>query len=130
MNLKPQDVVVALKFVSDHSGYSEKATALGMSVSEVHGASKRALRVQLLVEQGGRIAPMDRNLTEFLVHGIRYVFPPDSDAYFDGSPKMGGSFPSLSSPGSTWSPPTPSIAWLRHPSAIASPSGQKPAAER
>lgn len=68
-------MVVALKFVSDHSasGYSEKATALGMSVSEVHGASKRALRAQLLVEQGGRIAPMVRNLTEFLVHGIRYV---------------------------------------------------------
>jgi hypothetical protein len=27
-------------------------------------------------------------------------------------------------------PPTPTTAWLRHPSAIASPSGQKPAAER
>ncbi len=88
MNLKPQDVVVALKFVSDHSasGYSEKATALGMSVSEVHGASKRALRAQLLVEQGGRIVPMVRNLTEFLVHGIRYVFPPDSGGLGRGMP--------------------------------------------
>ena len=88
MNLKPQDVVVALKFVSDHSAssYSERAAALGMSASEVHGAAKRALRAQLLVEQGGRIMPMVRNLSEFLVHGIRYVFPPDSGGLGRGMP--------------------------------------------
>lgn len=82
MNLKPQDVLVVLKLLvaPERRSYGELAAELGMSASEVHAATKRATRAQLLVELDGGLVTMRRNLREFLVHGIRYVFVPELGA--------------------------------------------------
>jgi len=80
MNLKPQDVLVLLKLIAigerDWS-YNRLALELGMSPSEVHSAIKRSLAAGLSVQHDDVIQPNLRNLIEFLVHGIRYVFVPD-----------------------------------------------------
>lgn len=77
MQLKPQDVLVALKLVSWHGQpwtYAQLAVALDTSPSQVHAAVKRGVAAQLAVGHEGRITPQWRNLAEFLVHGVRYVF--------------------------------------------------------
>ncbi|WP_428622537.1 hypothetical protein [Sedimenticola sp.] len=80
MNLKPQDVLVLLKLVAmGHQAwaYHRLALELGMSPSEVHAAIKRALAANLALQEGDRVVPNMRNLEEFLVHGLRYVFVPE-----------------------------------------------------
>jgi len=85
MNLKPQDVVVALGAVLKPpaiSTYLDRAMQLGMSVSEVHAADKRLKSAGLMAE--GR--PITAALEEFLVHGLRYVFVPELGAVVRGTP--------------------------------------------
>ncbi|WP_029133213.1 hypothetical protein [Sedimenticola selenatireducens] len=80
MNLKPQDVLVLLKLVAiGHQTwtYNRLALELCMSPSEVHSAIKRALAANLAYQERGSIVPNTRNLEEFLVHGLRYVFVPE-----------------------------------------------------
>jgi hypothetical protein len=80
MILKPQDVLVLLKLVAlgGHQWtYNRLALELGMSPSEVHSAIKRALSASLALQKEGGIVPNIRNLEEFLVHGLRYVFVPE-----------------------------------------------------
>lgn len=75
--LKPQDIFVLLKLVAMEArswSYAVLAVELGMSPSQLHGAIKRALAAQLAVRQGDRIVPNFRNLQEFLLHGLKYVF--------------------------------------------------------
>ena len=78
MALKPQDVVVALK-LSEYEGkrppFAAIADELSISVSEVHAAVKRAQSAHLLhgPELGER--PNLKALEEFLIHGLKYVFP-------------------------------------------------------
>lgn len=77
MILKPQDVLVLLKLVSlDRRGwaYNQLAIDLSMSPSEVHAALKRAVASRLAVQQAGTITAHARNLEEFIVYGLRYVF--------------------------------------------------------
>jgi len=76
--LKPQDIVVVLHLVdaaAEDRAFPKLASALGISASETHAAVKRAAT-------SGLIDPADRSvrkaaLREFLVHGLRYVFPPE-----------------------------------------------------
>ena len=78
--LKPQDILILLKLVALDSApwsYGELAKQLGMSASEVHTAIKRCLSAHLAIKQEQTITPNHRNLLEFLVHGMRYVFPPE-----------------------------------------------------
>lgn len=85
MNLKPQDVLVALGAVLKPpalSPYLERAHQLGMSVSEVHAADKRLKSAGLMSE--GR--PVRAALEEFLVHGLRYVFVPELGPVVRGTP--------------------------------------------
>ena len=80
MILKPQDILVLLKLVaieSDEWAYNQIAIELAMSPSEVHAAIKRAVAAGLAVNDGSGIRPNRRNLYEFLVHGLRYVFVPE-----------------------------------------------------
>jgi hypothetical protein len=75
--LKSQDIFVLLKLVAMEArswSYAVLAVELGMSPSQLHGAIKRALAAQLAVRQGDRIVPNFRNLQEFLLHGLKYVF--------------------------------------------------------
>ncbi|MDQ6966248.1 MAG: hypothetical protein Q9M23_04940 [Mariprofundaceae bacterium] len=82
MILKPQDIVVVLKLVSIGQGswsYVQLANALCMSASEINAGVKRALRARLLVQlgEGTQPQPNRRAIEEFLVHGVKYAFPPD-----------------------------------------------------
>src|SRR5260370_15358271 len=89
MVLKPQDVYVALKIVaarSNRAPYSQLAAELVMSPSEVHAAVQRAQRCHLL--HGPRLnnRPNFGALEEFLVHGLKYVFPPERGEVTRGVP--------------------------------------------
>jgi len=74
--LRGQDVLVALKLLSGEGGrwtYEALGSDLEMSTSGVHNAIHRA-GICGLVDIGSRRAVRPA-LAEFLVHGIRYVFP-------------------------------------------------------
>ena len=80
MLLKPQDILVLLKLVavgSDEWSYNRLAVSLHMSPSEVHAAIKRSLSARLASQSENRARPNFRNLREFLIHGIQYVFIPE-----------------------------------------------------
>jgi hypothetical protein len=75
--LKPQDIFILLKLVvigSRSWSYTILAVELGMSSSQIHSAIKRALAAKLAVRQREKIVPDFRNLEEFLIHGLKYVF--------------------------------------------------------
>ena len=89
MVLKPQDVYVALKIVSSGPGrppYSQLASELSMSTSEVHAAVQRAEAARLL--HGPRLnnRPNYSAMEEFLVHGLKYAFPAERGALTRGVP--------------------------------------------
>jgi hypothetical protein len=89
MVLKPQDVLVVLKLLAMGQrswSYAWLAVQLGMSPSQLHSAVKRALAAQLAVRKGGDIIPNIRNLEEFLVHGLKYVFVPERGELTRGIP--------------------------------------------
>ena len=74
--LKPQDVLVALRLATAPEGdrtFPRLAAALDMSSSEVHAAVKRAVSSGLV--DGATRTVRKSALLEFLVHGLRYVFP-------------------------------------------------------
>jgi DNA-binding Lrp family transcriptional regulator len=78
MNLKPQDIVVALKLCGYPNGrppISVIATELGLSPSEVHGAIQRLRSSRLLHGPALKDKPNISGLEEFLVHGLKYAFP-------------------------------------------------------
>ena len=89
MNLKPQDVVVALKLCTyPHArpAMSVIANELSLSPSEVHGAIGR-LRVSRLLhgpDLQGR--PNISALEEFLIHGLKYAFPAEHGEVTRGIP--------------------------------------------
>ena len=87
--LKPQDVIVVLKLLGyqeKRPPYSQIALALALSPSEVHGAVKRAQAAGLLhgPALGGR--PILPALQEFLIHGVKYAFPPERGGLSRGMP--------------------------------------------
>ncbi len=76
MALKPQDVVIALKLLSEGEEprpYAVLAAELGMSASEVHGAIGRLREGRLVGLEGRRVAR--QAMRDFLVFGIAHVFP-------------------------------------------------------
>jgi len=96
MTLKPQDVLVLLKLVlvgQSTWSYNRLALDLGMSPSEVHGAIRRALAARLALQDEGQMAPNLRNLQEFLVYGLKYVFVPDRGELTRGMPTLHGAPP-------------------------------------
>lgn len=114
MILKPQDVLFLLKLVSlqdNHWSYNKLAIDLGMSPAEVHAAGRRALAAQLAVRKQDALAPNIRNLTEFVVHGVRYVFVPERGELTRGmptiyvAPPLSESFAPSSEPLPVWPDP-------------------------
>ena len=98
MALKPQDVLVVLKLLAMGQkswSYAWLAVQLGMSPSQLHSAVKHALTSQLAVRKGEEIVPNIRNLEEFLVHGLKYVFVPEQGEMTRGIP-TGHAAPPLS----------------------------------
>ncbi len=76
--LKPQDIVICLRLIdaeSDQRTLPRLAEATGISASEAHAAVKRATKSGLLDAEDRSVRK--EALREFLVHGLRYVFPPE-----------------------------------------------------
>lgn len=74
--LKPQDVLFLLKLVvlqGPPTIFPAVPEALGLSKAEVHNCAKRVRGARLLPHDGWN--PLRKNLLEFLVHGLKYVFP-------------------------------------------------------
>jgi hypothetical protein len=85
--LKPQDVVLLLKIVSDNNpSWNQKpmAETLGLSQSEVSEAVARCKFSGLLAPDGKTVMKMA--LIEFLQFGLRYVFPQQPGAIVRGIP--------------------------------------------
>lgn len=85
--MKPQDVLLLLKVVSDNSpSWNQKpmAVALGLSQSEVSEAVGRCKYAGLLAPNGKTVMRMA--LMEFLQYGLRYVFPIKPGAVVRGVP--------------------------------------------
>lgn len=76
--LKPQDfyLLLALAALDDQgTTYPELAAFAGLSMSEVHGALKRAEAARLLFFEAKRPRVLLPAFKEFLFHGAKYVFP-------------------------------------------------------
>ena len=89
MTLKPQDLLVSLKLWVSRGQrwtYPLLATSLGMSVSETHGAVKRAVAAGLLAGGGLDARPNADALREFVVHGAKYAFPASPGGLTRGMP--------------------------------------------
>jgi hypothetical protein len=87
MILKPQDIFIMLKLVVwDGSDWSYPALSheLSMSASEVHAGIKRAVAARLMDMH--RKIPVKSNLLEFLIHGVKYAYPPDRGGIARGMP--------------------------------------------
>jgi DNA-binding Lrp family transcriptional regulator len=87
--LKPQDVYVALKIVSsgpNRPPYAQLASELNMSASEVHAAVQRAEAAHLLHGPKLKNRPNYMAIEEFLLHGLKYVFPAEHGVVTRGMP--------------------------------------------
>ena len=76
--LKPQDFYLLLALaalVDQGTTYPELAAFTGLSMSEVHGALKRAEAARLLLFEAKRPRILLPAFKEFLFHGAKYVFP-------------------------------------------------------
>lgn len=75
MALQAQDVLVALKIalLGECPKYRDLASSLGLSLGEAHKSVKRAIDSGLLSRRTR--AARRGALREFLVHGLKYVFP-------------------------------------------------------
>jgi hypothetical protein len=114
--LKPQDLLVLLK-VAAHPPqrwtYAALGEALAISASEAHASVKRAVAAGLAVAPArGEWAPVRPNLLEFIVHGVRYIWPASLGAVKRGVPTAFGAEPLASqltvAPGEApvWAHPT------------------------
>jgi hypothetical protein len=77
-SLKPQDVVVLAKLLGYQGGRPSMAQVgidLALSSSEVHAALKRLVASRLISNDLNEGRPLIESVEEFLVHGVKYVFP-------------------------------------------------------
>ena len=87
MSLKEHDIVVVLKLVSlgeRRWSYPSLAEDLAMSPSGVFGSVKRAVECKLLEPEKKK--PRRAAVEEFLIHGVKYVFPPKRGGLTRGMP--------------------------------------------
>lgn len=105
--MKSQDIVILLKLVSleqekdqlgappggvSHQGdpYSVRGleSAIGISKTEVNASIKRSVSSGLAVKdrESGQAKPNRRNLYNFIVHGLKFVFPAKPGAMTRGIP--------------------------------------------
>lgn len=76
--LKPQDLYVLLALAAcrdQGTTYPELSAFAGLSMSEVHGAFKRAVAARLLFFEEKRPRILMPAFKEFLYHGAKYAFP-------------------------------------------------------
>lgn len=97
MDLKPQDLLVLLK-VAAHPPqrwtYVALGDALSMSSSEAHASVKRAVASGLAVAASrAEWSPIRPNLLEFMLHGVRYIWPAAAGPVKRGVPTAFGAEP-------------------------------------
>lgn len=97
MELKPQDLLVLLKVAANPSQpwtYAALGEALSMSASETHASVKRAVAAGLAVAPArGKWSPVRASLLEFILHGVRYVWPATLGPVKRGVPTAFGAEP-------------------------------------
>lgn len=97
MELKPQDLLVLLKVVAHPQQrwtYAALGVALSMSPSETHACVKRAVASGLAVAKAqGGWSPVRPALLEFVLHGVRYVWPASIGPVKRGVPTSYGAEP-------------------------------------
>lgn len=73
MNIKPQDILIVLKWLASGwpGSFALMGRETGLSASEAHAAVQRARRAGLL--KPGMEGPNRSALAEFLIHGLPYV---------------------------------------------------------
>lgn len=90
MILKPQDVVVLLKLVAlgeQPWTFQRLAVELSISQSEVHAAVNRAVAAKLMSDSSSSVGrPLRPQLLEFVLHGVKYAFPPERGELTRGVP--------------------------------------------
>ncbi|MGP1679268.1 MAG: hypothetical protein ACTS6J_19205 [Burkholderiales bacterium] len=90
MILKPQDIVILLKLVaigSEAWTFQRLAVELKMSQSEVHAGVRRAVAARLISDAAATSGqPLRAALLEFLLHGVKYAYPPEHGALTRGVP--------------------------------------------
>jgi hypothetical protein len=77
-SLKPQDVVVLAKLLSYERGrpsMSQVGIDLALSASEVHAALRRLAASRLIANDLNEGRPLLESVEEFLIHGVKYMFP-------------------------------------------------------
>lgn len=87
--LKPQDFYLLLVLAAcrdQGTTYPELAVQSGLSMSEVHGALKRAEVSRLLIFEDKRPRILMPAFKEFLFHGACYAFPPVRGSLVAGLP--------------------------------------------
>jgi hypothetical protein len=118
VNLKPQDILVLLKLVArghEPWSYTSLGVDLGMSPSQLHSAVRRALHAKLAVRKNESILPNIANLEEFLIHGVKYAFPPQQGELTRGvptayaAPPLLGRFAGPAEPPPVWPDPEGSV---------------------
>lgn len=97
MELKPQDLLVLLK-VAAHPPqrwtYAALGAALFISASETHASVKRAVASGLAVAPArGAWSPVRPSLLEFVLHGVRYIWPATMGPIKRGVPTAFGAEP-------------------------------------
>lgn len=97
MELKPQDLLVLLKVAAhppQRCTYAALGKALAMSASETHASVRRALASGLAVAPArGEWLPVRPSMLEFMVHGVRYVWPATVGPVKRGVPTAFGAEP-------------------------------------
>ena len=77
-SLLPQDVVVLAKLLSykgRRPSLAQMAGELALSPSQVHAALNRLAVAGLVSKDASRSRPNAKATEEFLVHGVKYMFP-------------------------------------------------------
>jgi len=86
MSMKPQDILVTLKLLVSGwpKSFAELGQQLGMSASEAHEAFKRARQSGLIHPDSKQ--PNKAALAEFLISGLKYIFPAQPGSRCRGMP--------------------------------------------
>ena len=87
MNLLPQDILIMIKLTVSASqdwSYNTISYELGMSSSMAFSGVKRSTQSRLF--DPNRKRPRRKALEEFLIHGVKYSFPPDIGSMTRGIP--------------------------------------------
>jgi DNA-binding Lrp family transcriptional regulator len=90
MELKPQDILVALKLciVKTPESYAALGQSLGISASEVHAAVRRLIEAGLADPDSKSIHRA--KLCDFIFHGVAYAFPAKAREITLGMPTAWG----------------------------------------